>query len=51
MAENSKKSYSIVVETLKAMYLNKDIDISKAKSMLNKEIITDDEYNYITGRI
>lgn len=39
--------YSIVVETLRKMYLDKKLEIAKVKSLLDKGVITKDEYKYI----
>lgn len=50
MSDNKESTYTIVVETLKRLYLNKEIDIVKLKSMLNKKNITNDEYYYITNK-
>lgn len=42
--------YSIVVETFKRMYKEKKLEIAKVKGLLNSEIITLEEYNYILGK-
>lgn len=46
----NSKEYSIVVETLKNLYSNKKIDVSKLKTMLSKKNITSEEYNYIIAK-
>lgn len=43
-------NYSIAIETFKRMYKAKELEISKIKQMLNKKIITLDEYNYILDK-
>lgn len=45
-----EKKYSIVVETFKKMYQEKKLEITKVKGLLNSNIITLEEYNYILGK-
>lgn len=44
------KNYSIFIETLKKMYAEKKIDISKIKRHYTQGIINLDEYDYILGK-
>lgn len=39
--------YTIVIDTLKTMYKDRKIDSKKVKTLLNKKMITQEEYNYI----
>ncbi len=45
-----EKKYSVIIETLKQMYRDKQISIAKVKSMLNAKSITLEEYDYILGK-
>lgn len=45
-----EKKYSIVVETFKLMYKEKKLEITKIKGLLNSNIITLEEYDYILGK-
>lgn len=45
-----EKKYSVIIETLKQMYRDKQIPIAKVKSMLNAASITLEEYDYILGK-
>lgn len=42
--------YSIVVETFRLMYKEKKLEIAKVKGLLNSNIITLEEYDYILGK-
>ena len=45
-----ENKYSIVVETFRMMYKEKKLEIAKIKGLLNSNIITLEEYNYILGK-
>lgn len=42
--------YGKFIETLKKMYVNQKIEISKIKKMLSEKHISQDEYNFITQK-
>ncbi len=43
--------FSIIIYTLKNMYENKTITISKLNELLDKKSISPDEYNFILGKV
>ena len=45
-----EKKHSIVVETFKLMYKEKKLEITKIKGLLNSQVITLEEYDYILGK-
>lgn len=42
--------FSLYIKSLKRLYENKEIDVAKVKNLLSKNMITNDEYNYIMKR-
>lgn len=42
--------YSVFIITLKKMYGDKKIELSKIQDMLSKKKITKEEYNYIISK-
>jgi len=45
-----KKEYSVFIETLRGLYINKKVNISRVRQLLTNKRITPEEYEYIITR-
>lgn len=44
------KQFSLIVETMKKMYIEKKITIAQVENSYNNRVITIEEYDYILGK-